>query len=208
MVISSMPAVSAEFGCHFENPYCLSRLEQWVFSLMTEMARDFQKDLVYLCVGTDRATGDCLGPLVGTHLQGFASKINLFGTLETPAHAVNLPDIIEEIHSRFADPLIIAVDASLGSPARIGYINVRPRSLNPGTALHKSLPPVGDFHISAVVNAGGYSERTVLQNTRLYIVYKMSALIARSLYLAHLRYENERRFLLISPDASRPQFRF
>jgi len=202
MVTSSIRLADANFSCHYEDPLCLHLLEKKIYRLMSRMNDAFQRELVFLCVGTDRATGDCLGPLVGTRLQALSPAINLFGTLEKPSHAVNLQSVKEEIDSRFVNPLVIAVDASLGDPDRIGYINVRPVGLKPGTALNKVLPTVGDFHISAVVNVGGYLEQMVLQNTRLYGVYMMSEMIARSLYLAHLHHEADRKLGLLPAEAN------
>jgi putative sporulation protein YyaC len=178
---------------HYEDPFSQWHLEKSVHRLMLLNNLRFERDIVYLCVGTDRSTGDSLGPLVGTHLQQLSSSLNLFGTLEKPSHAINLPDILDQINHRHSNPLVIAIDASLGNIQRIGYINIKPEGLRPGTALNKVLPAVGDFHISAVVNSSGYSAPVVLQNTRLYIVYRMAEIIARSLYLARLRYELDRR---------------
>lgn len=202
MAFSSIRLADANFSCHFEDAHCLHLLERKIYRLMSEMNNDFQRDSVFLCVGTDRATGDCLGPLVGTRLQALSPAVNLFGTLEKPSHAVNLQYVIDEIDARFVNPLVIAVDASLGSPDRIGYINVRPTGLKPGTALHKVLPTVGDFHISAVVNVSGYLEQMVLQNTRLYGVYMMAEMIARSLFLAHLHHEADRKLGLLPAGAN------
>jgi len=202
MVISSIRLADANFSCHFEDPHCSHLLERKIYRLMSEMNNDFQRDPVFLCVGTDRATGDCLGPLVGTRLQALSPAVNLFGTLEKPSHAVNLQSVMDEIDARFVNPLVIAVDASLGSPDRIGYINVKPVGLKPGTALNKVLPTVGDFHISAVVNISGYLEQMVLQNTRLYGVYMMADLIARSLFLAHLHHEADRKLSLLPAGAN------
>lgn len=193
MVFSSIRLADANFSCHFEDPLCLHLLEKKIYRLMSDMNDDLTRDPVFLCVGTDRATGDCLGPLVGTRLRALSPAVNLFGTLEKPSHAVNLQYVLDEIEASFVNPLVIAVDASLGSPDRIGYINVRPIGLKPGTALNKVLPTVGDFHISAVVNVSGYLEQMVLQNTRLYGVYMMAEVIARSLFLAHLHHEADRK---------------
>ncbi|MDF2725961.1 MAG: sporulation protein, partial [Paenibacillus sp.] len=46
-------------------------------------------DLVFVCIGTDRSTGDALGPLTGTLLveAGYAQVI---GTLDHPCDASNL----------------------------------------------------------------------------------------------------------------------
>lgn len=202
MVISSIRLADANFSCHFENPHCLYLLEKKIYRLLSQMNTDFQKDPVILCVGTDRATGDCLGPLVGTLLRALSPTINLFGTLEKPSHAVNLQQVVDEIAARFANPLVIAVDASLGSADRIGYINVRPVGLKPGTALNKVLPTVGDFHISAVVNVSGCFEQMVLQNTRLYGVYMMAEVIARSIFLAHMHHESDRKLGLLPAGAN------
>jgi putative sporulation protein YyaC len=202
MVISSIRLAKDTFSCHFEDPLCLQLLENSVYRLMSAMNNNYQRETVFLCVGTDRATGDCLGPLVGTRMLALSSSINLFGTLESPSHAVNLQTVMNKISARFVNPLVIAVDASLGSPDRIGFIDLKPVGLKPGTALNKELPMVGDFHISAVVNVGGYLEQMVLQNTRLYGVYMMAELIARSLYQAHLHHEADRQLRLVPAGAN------
>jgi putative sporulation protein YyaC len=192
MDASGVKNAGEKFSYHYEDPTCLNCLENGIYKLMTDMNSGFTRDIVYLCIGTDRATGDCLGPLVGTRLQAMTPGINLFGTLEKPSHAANLENVLEEISLQHKNPLVVAVDASLGNTDRIGYINIKTGGLKPGTALKKLLPEVGDFHISAVVNVGGFLEQMVLQNTRLYVVYKMADLIARSLYMSHLHYDNDR----------------
>lgn len=175
---------NAQASFHYEDPGSLSKLQSSVCSLFDSINTDYSRPLIIINIGTDRATGDCLGPLVGTRLRGLSSRMEIYGSLEHPVHATNLEEILDDINNRCDRPIIGAVDACLGNTDRIGYINVRPGSLKPGTALKKSLPEVGDFHISGVVNVGGFFEHLVLQNTRLYIVYKMADLIAKGLYLA------------------------
>lgn len=174
---------------HYEDPMCFFRVEQLVLAHLINMNPTFKRDLVYLCIGTDRATGDCLGPIVGTKLLARSPRFHVYGTLENPVHAVNLVKTTQEIKARHRNPLIVAIDASLGDSKRIGFINVRGGGLKPGTALNKDLPEVGDFHISAVVNVAGFLEQMVLQNTRLFLVYRMAEIIFRSLYGANLSYE-------------------
>src|SRR5690554_6738809 len=50
------------------------------------------KNTVFMCIGTDRSTGDSLGPLVGMYLSGLG--YNVCGTLDDPTHAMNLADRI------------------------------------------------------------------------------------------------------------------
>ncbi|HEX7056495.1 MAG TPA: spore protease YyaC [Bacilli bacterium] len=143
------------------------------------------RELVLVCIGTDRSTGDSLGPLVGTKLslaeqKGFA----LFGTLDEPVHAVNLQDTVSLIERNFAHPYIVAVDACLGQSASVGHIRLDSGPVKPGAGVNKDLPPIGDIHMTGIVNVGGFMEYFVLQNTRLSIVMKMSQIIAGSLLAA------------------------
>ncbi|NLA06754.1 MAG: DUF1256 domain-containing protein, partial [Firmicutes bacterium] len=51
----------------------------------------------------------------------------------------------------------------------------------PGTGVSKTLPPIGDIHVTGIVNVGGYMEYLVLQNTRLSVVMKMADIISKAL---------------------------
>ena len=82
------------------------------------------KNVVVLCIGTDRATGDCLGPLVGRSLIASNCNCIVYGSLEKPVHALNLSNVIYNIHKEIDNPFIVAVDASLGDKSHIGYITV------------------------------------------------------------------------------------
>lgn len=134
--------------------------------------------LVILCIGTDRSTGDSLGPLVGSRLKTLSSpSLKVYGTLENPVHAVNLEETTKKIHLELKEPFIVAVDACLGKSESIGYISIKSGPLQPGTGVNKSLPAVGNLHVVGVVNVGGFMEYLVLQNTRLNLVMQMAELI-------------------------------
>ncbi len=184
--------IESSYSYHYNEPLSFNKLGNAILGYMLEMNPNFARDIIYLCIGTDRATGDSLGPLVGTRLTTLSPKSIIYGTLENPTHATNLQEVLNHIEGNFNCPLIIAIDASLGNASRIGFISVKKEKLKPGTALNKTLPEVGDFHISGVVNVGGFLEQLVLQNTRLHTVYAMANIIAKSLHLANYRYEQHR----------------
>ena len=186
------PDLESQISCHFEDPACFGNINKLVYAHFINMNPNFEKDIVYVCIGTDRATGDCLGPMVGTRLQSTSIRADVYGTLEQPVHAANLLQFMQRIADQYENPLTVAIDASLGNSNRIGFINVKKGGLKPGTALNKDLPEVGDFHISGVVNVGGYLEQMVLQNTRLFLVYRMAEIIARSILVAHLNFESNK----------------
>lgn len=140
--------------------------------------------IIVLCIGTDRVTGDCLGPITGYKLReslGSLSGVHILGTLDTPVHAKNLEETLEFIQKSYAEPFIIAIDAGLGCPQHVGYLTVGQGKLLPGAGINKDLPPVGDMFITGIVNFSGSLNFMVLQNTRLCIVMKMAEVIHRGL---------------------------
>lgn len=150
---------------------------------ISEIAR--KGPLVVVCVGTDRSTGDSLGPLIGTELLAtLNSELTIYGCLEEPVHALNLDDYVNKININHSDSVVLAIDACLGKTDNIGYIVLKQGALKPGTGVNKTLPEIGDYHITGTVNVGGLMEYFVLQNTRLSLVMRMSGIISKSILLS------------------------
>ncbi len=123
-----------------------------------------------LAIGSDRTTGDCLGPLVGEFLAG-QPGVSVYGTLDAPVHAANLTEVVQGVQG-----FTIAVDAALGNP--VGGICVRMDGLTPGAAFGRSLPTVGNISISALVCAPGPLGFERLRSVRLGFVRRMAHVIA------------------------------
>jgi putative sporulation protein YyaC len=141
----------------------------------------YQK-IVCVCIGTDRSTGDSLGPLVGTFLSSYESEnFAVMGTLEEPVHALNLPEKIANLQRFHPNSLIIAIDACLGKLKSVGSIQVGMGPIKPGAGVNKQLPEVGQIHVTGIVNVAGFMEYMVLQNTRLSTVMRMAQMIADSI---------------------------
>lgn len=160
-----------------------------IFKLRDILSKEFtsvlknNRFIILLCIGTDRSTGDCLGPLVGDKLNFLIrNRIVLYGTLESPVHAKNLDDTIKKINSIYRNPYIIAIDACLGSIQNVGKIIIENKPLHPGSAVNKNLPSVGDLSITGVVNVSGALEFMVLQNTRLHTVMHLADIISKGIY--------------------------
>lgn len=140
-------------------------------------------NILVLCIGTDRSTGDCLGPLIGSKLLAHNPPFQVLGCLEHPVHAANLADTLDRIQE---DPpqWTVAIDASLGNMEGVGFVNIGQGSLQPGAGVYKQLPQVGNVYITGIVNVGGFMEYFVLQNTRLSLVTKMADVICNGLLMA------------------------
>lgn len=178
---ATVEAILPRFRIHYEEPDAIGRLADTIYAHL-DLSRAHNVPWVLLCIGTDRSTGDALGPLVGSKVAGAPDNpFHVYGTLSGPVHATNLKEKIREISRRHRNAFIIAVDASLGHVDSVGVISVGSGPLLPGAGVNKSLPPVGHLHITAVVNVGGFMEYVVLQNTRLHVVMSQAEVIAAAL---------------------------
>lgn len=148
-----------------------------LLSALNNMIKGY-REVVILCIGTDRSAGDSLGPLVGTFIKEYIPEAKIFGTLENPVHAQNLVENINLIEQKYPHAFILAVDASLGRLDSVGTIILKPEPLAPGAGVKKDLPKVGHASITGVVNVGGWLEYMVLQNTRLNTTYQLAKVIA------------------------------
>jgi putative sporulation protein YyaC len=178
------------YKVHYEDINASQSVGDALFSLLI---KEEPKQVVIVCIGTDRSTGDSLGPLVGTKLkEKSVIPYHVYGTLEQPIHAVNLEEKYLYIKEKHPSAIIIAIDACLGRFKSIGYISIGSGAIKPGAGVHKTLPSVGDYYINGIVNISGMMEYFVLQNTRLHLVMTMANVISEGIINAWLMYEQRR----------------
>jgi len=175
---NSVRTGSMPFKIDHTEPLAADYLAERLHSLIQEQGT--HRDVIIVCVGTDRSTGDALGPLIGSKLSTRIGhpRVAVYGTLESPVHAVNLKDTMQEITSRYHNPYVVAIDACLGQLSSVGLVTLANGPLKPGAGVNKVLPEVGNIHLTGIVNVGGFMEYFVLQNTRLSIVMRMADCIA------------------------------
>lgn len=140
------------------------------------------QEIIILCIGSDRSTGDSLGPLIGHQFRDYISPgMYLIGDLNQPVHAANLNYCLKTISKTFDNPYIIAIDASLGKEDHVGYMTLATGPLKPGLGVKKKLPEVGDIHITGIVNSSRDMEFSTLQTTRLSIIFQIADAIVLAL---------------------------
>ncbi|MCT4597043.1 MAG: spore protease YyaC [Vallitalea sp.] len=162
---------------NIKDTYAIRNFSNTLYSFLQENT-DINTNIIILCIGTDRATGDCLGPIVGYKLKKLLlNNVTVFGTLSNPVHAKNIEETVSFIKSTYSNSFIIAIDACLGKMNHIGYVSIGKGSISPGAGVNKNLPPVGDMYITGIVNFSGYMDMLILQNTRLNTVMRMADFI-------------------------------
>lgn len=155
-----------------------------LYSMITgEMESGRWNGLLFLCIGTDRSTGDSLGPLIGYKLkERRIRKAKVIGTLEKPVHAMNLEEYLKVVKTRYPGYLTVAVDASVGNAEHVGYITLGKGPLKPGLGVSKELREVGDLFITGIVASCGSHDPLMLQSIRLSVVMRLADCISDSIY--------------------------
>lgn len=152
------------------------------------MKNYISKNTIIVCIGTDKCVGDCLGPLVGTLLLEKNFPLPIYGTLESPIHALNLDKKLKEIKKLHPNASIIGIDACLGDSKSIGEIHCRDYPIHPGKGVGKSLPDVGIASIIGIVDTSENPELFTTRSIRLNLVFKMAKVICNGLINSHYLY--------------------
>lgn len=185
MSLLSVFSEQQKVKAHFDDTLATNLL---IDKLTNYFSSSHHRPPIILCIGTDRSTGDSLGPLTGTYLSRLGlPQLNILGTLDQPVHATNLVENLNYIKGCYNNPYIVAIDACLGKMDSVGNITLANGPLKPGAGVHKDLPSVGEAHLTGIVNVGGFMEYMVLQNTRLNLVWNMAEKMSDILSKAYIR---------------------
>ena len=71
-----------------DSPFAKSKLKEAIVYFLDKYRPKITNPTIILCIGTDRSTGDSLGPLVGSNLLQFQSSY-----LRVYGHFINLGDL-------------------------------------------------------------------------------------------------------------------
>lgn len=161
----------------------LRRKEQKMKGACTSSSSFSPPPPVVVCIGSDLAIGDSLGPIVGSMLKYKTQGLNLFlyGTLAAPVTAKEIKYIRTFLKETHKGSQIVAVDAAVGDKGDIGLIKLSDTPLLPGAGANKQLGAVGDISVMGIVAEKSLTNYGLLNTTRLNLVYSMSEIISDAL---------------------------
>lgn len=152
-------------------------------SMQNPLPLDTKNPPVIVCVGSDLAIGDCLGPIVGSMLKFKTQGLQVFiyGTLSAPITAKEIGYMRTFLKETHQDNPVIAVDAAVGEEGDVGLIKLSDTPLLPGAGAKKQLGALGDMSILGIVAEKSIANYGLLNTTRLNLVYGMAEIISDGL---------------------------
>lgn len=144
---------------------------------------DFEAPPVVVCVGSDLAVGDSLGPITGSMLQYKTQGLRAFiyGTLAAPVTAKEIKYLRSFLRETHKGSQIIAVDAAVGAEGDVGLLKLSDSPLRPGAGANKRLGAIGDVSVMGIVAEKSIANYGLLNTTRLNLVYAMSELVSEAI---------------------------
>lgn len=151
-------------------------------SVLKKVENRFQPPII-VCVGSDLAIGDSLGPITGSMLKYKTQNLGAFiyGTLAAPVTAKEIKYMQTFLQETHPNRQIIAVDAAVGDKGDIGLIRFTDTPLLPGAGANKKLGAIGDISVMGIVAEKSLQNYGLLNTTRLNLVYTMAEIISDAL---------------------------
>ena len=170
-----------EFSFHIYNKLATDGITMAIDKLLCE--KNSATPPIVVCVGSDLAVGDSLGPITGSLLKYKTQGVHyfLYGTLAAPVTAKEIRYLRQFLKKTHQNTPIIAIDAAVGEKGDIGTIKVTNAPLYPGAGANKQLGTIGDISVLGIVAEKSLANYGVLNTTRLNLVYTMSEIISESL---------------------------
>lgn len=121
-------------------------------------------NILFLCIGSEKISGDSLGPMVGTLLkEKHKVPYPVIGTEEHPVNGVNIGRYKEHIKKYFPTHKIVAIDAALGEKTDLFQVRFREGGVKAGGAIGANNTLIGDIGVLGVVGEkGGNAMQTLL----------------------------------------------
>ena len=137
------------------------------------------RPIFIICIGTDKSTGDSIGPLTGYKLKNMnQERMIVCGSLEYPVHALNIEDIHDKLLSSFKNPFFIAIDACLGEYEDIGKIKISSDPIRPGAGVGKNIREIGHLSVKAIVGESGWAS---ISSVRLNLTMQFVDIISEAI---------------------------
>ena len=174
-----MEGKQMEYAFHMYNTLA----ETGVYLALERCLGTLEAPPVVLCIGSDLALGDSLGPIAGTMLNSRKTRFcgYIYGTLRAPVTAKEVKYLGEFVRKTHPGSKIIAVDAAVGDAGDIGLIKVSSNGIRPGLGANKKLERIGDVGIMGIVAEKSLFNYSLLNLTRLNLVWSMADIISSAL---------------------------
>lgn len=142
-----------------------------------------EKEITFLCVGTDKVVGDAVGPVVGSNLKKYISKnniknVNVIGDLDNPLTNNNI-EKIENLKG-----VKILIDSAISNSYNVGDIIVEEESNKLSSVFFNEKNINYEISIKAIVAKNNFNNALnliSLQNVSIKTIIKMSEKITKEM---------------------------
>ena len=162
-----------------------NNISEKIINIINRKKKIDKPKFTFLCIGTDKITGDALGPIVGSNIENFIiskkiDNVKVKGNLENPLCNKNINE-----YKNIDDSITILVDAAVSNSYEVGNIIVEENSTKIRYALKDMKKIPADISVKVVVSKNledEYLNFFMLQNIKLGTIIKLSEIVSKQLY--------------------------
>lgn len=144
------------------------------------------KNLAFVCIGTNKVMGDSIGPRIGSYLKN-TTDLEVYGDLEKN---ICTKKDIEKINKKVENKYIIAIDSALSKSSDIGKIYIVEKKISLGNGLNLCKGSIGDISIKVVVaenDNDNYKNFLNLKNVDLSFIQNLTYRIGNGILVSDLK---------------------
>lgn len=126
----------------------MREFEEYVSNLKRKINVN-KKEILFVCIGTNRILGDSIGPLVGSYLKEKIGKNQVIGDINN--NICSKKDLIN-YYPIIKNKFIIAIDSAISNKELAGNIFVSNTPIIMGLGVNKNKGVIGDISIKASIS--------------------------------------------------------
>lgn len=148
------------------------------------------KKIVFVCIGTNKITGDSLGALIGSNLNKLLinnKEIDIIGNFEKPIHALNIEENMKYINSKYKDKFVIVIDSAISRKDLVGKIFVTKSKMKLNKGKNEEKLELGDISIKYSICEDLKDRNKNLQSLKqvpIQLIVDLSNIISLGIYEA------------------------
>ncbi len=167
----------------------INKYNKFVMDFEKILCNNNSEFITCVCVGTDRITGDCFGPIVGSILKNKKKRnrinnLEVIGSLDENLSYSKVENEVLEKNISNRNTFVICIDSALGNKSNIGNVIISNSGIEIGKCLGKQRKKMGDITIKAVVGEDLKNKEAnfkVLQNIHLNSVMELASIVANGI---------------------------
>lgn len=141
------------------------KFEEYV-NILKRNFKGNKKNILFVCIGTNKVLADSVGPIVGTYLKEKLNKNLIIG--DCNKNVCKRTHLIYN-YLKIKNKYIVAIDSAIASPKLIGEIFITQKPIQMGMASNNEKGKVGNLGIKIAISSLQIMNKEFIENRAKFV---------------------------------------